>query len=48
METNIGSVRMTVESRRKLPDRVKIKPQKGWGGWDWNWRGGMGKIVKAQ
>ena len=47
MVTNIGNVRMTVESRRKLPDRVKIQPQKGWREWNWNWGGAKGKIVKA-
>ena len=47
MGTNIGNVRMTVESRRRLPDRVKILPQKGWGGWDWTWGGGKGKTIKS-
>ena len=47
MGTNIGNVRMAVESRRKLPDRVKIQPHTGWEWWDWNWGGGKGKLVKA-
>ena len=37
---------MTVESHQKLPDRVMIQPQKGWGGWDWNLGGAKRKIVK--
>ena len=46
MGTNIGNVRITVESRRKQPDRVKILRRDGEGGIG-IWGGGKGKIVKA-
>ena len=38
MGIDIGNLRVTMESRQKLPDRVNIQPQKGWEGGDWNWR----------